>query len=454
MAIPGTLDSLQFSGPVSIPAGASMILPTTLRSLEFLSLSLGDTLAINGTLDNLQFSGNVRLSTGASMTIAGTFDNLQFSRGVYIHTGARLAINGMISSLDFNQVMVEQSATLALSGSIALTDTAVLGYGKEPSSLLGARVFEDGVTFLLEDGTALSLNGELPGTVTAERGDVTFGSLTRTTAGEDVATTPSGWLTVFVTIKAWGGGGGGGRGDIGNDEEEGRSGSYLWAEYLVPFGDVLTLTVGGGGAGTSSCMGGSGGFPNGGSGGSGGDDCSSHPRSSAAGGGGGGGASFVCSTRDSIGMILSASGGGGGAGITGSAGGGGGGGGGTNNGVVGSGGDGGNFGADGSPGINGNGNGGCGYGGCDDRFYSNHGSNGWTNWPITSYKKAGGGGHTSNSYVANHDGVMTSDAHYDASGSGGGGDTETGGTRGRVVLIVRGEATSFDSVGEATFVVQ
>ena len=50
--------------------------------------------------------------------------------------------------------------------------------------------------------------------------------------------------------------------------------------------------------------------------------------------------------------------------------------------------------------------------------------------------------------------VNTGDAHYSLSGSGGGGNCQQTGTRGRVVLIVGGEATAFDSPGsEATFVV-
>ena len=49
----------------------------------------------------------------------------------------------------------------------------------------------------------------------------------------------------------------------------------------------------------------------------------------------------------------------------------------------------------------------------------------------------------------------TGDAHYSSSGSGAGGACQTTGTRGWVVLIVGGEATTFDSPGsEATFVVQ
>ena len=51
--------------------------------------------------------------------------------------------------------------------------------------------------------------------------------------------------------------------------------------------------------------------------------------------------------------------------------------------------------------------------------------------------------------------VNTGDAHYSSSGSGAGGAFGGAGTRGRVVLIVGGEATTFDSAGsEATFVVQ
>ena len=51
--------------------------------------------------------------------------------------------------------------------------------------------------------------------------------------------------------------------------------------------------------------------------------------------------------------------------------------------------------------------------------------------------------------------VNTDDTYYSSSGSGAGGACETTGTRGRVVLIVGGEATFFDSPGsEATFVVQ
>ena len=50
--------------------------------------------------------------------------------------------------------------------------------------------------------------------------------------------------------------------------------------------------------------------------------------------------------------------------------------------------------------------------------------------------------------------VNTGGAHYSSSGSGGGGGCQTTGTRGRVVLIIGGEATTFDSPGsEATFVV-
>eukprot|EP01044_Picomonas_judraskeda_P014384 COSAG03_NODE_2276_length_2924_cov_1.838938_5_plen_134_part_00 len=51
--------------------------------------------------------------------------------------------------------------------------------------------------------------------------------------------------------------------------------------------------------------------------------------------------------------------------------------------------------------------------------------------------------------------VNTGDTHYSSSGSGAGGACHTTGTRGRVVLIFGGEATTFDSAGsEATFVVQ
>ena len=57
--------------------------------------------------------------------------------------------------------------------------------------------------------------------------------------------------------------------------------------------------------------------------------------------------------------------------------------------------------------------------------------------------------------ATDHNPVNTGDAHYSSSGDGQGGASNTDGERGRVVLIVGGEATIFDSAGsEATFVVQ
>ena len=79
--------------------------------------------------------------------------------------------------------------------------------------------------------------------------------------------------------------------------------------------------------------------------------------------------------------------------------------------------------------------------------------------------KCGGGGAASFKNVvagtsvtvdaSSENAVNTGDAHYSSSGSGAGGECQSTGTRGRVVLIVGGEATTFDSAGsEATFVVQ
>ena len=58
-------------------------------------------------------------------------------------------------------------------------------------------------------------------------------------------------------------------------------------------------------------------------------------------------------------------------------------------------------------------------------------------------------------YATDQASVNTGDAHWDSGGSGRGGDGQTdNAVRGRVVLVIRGEATVFDSTGsEVTFVV-
>ena len=275
---------------------------------------------------------------------------------------------------------------------------------------------------------------------------------------------------IVVTIKAWGGGGAGGTMVVNYGDPKGGAGGYATADYLALPGETLTISVGN--KGTYNTNDGFG-WPNGGQSGS-------YSYVSGA----GGGASFVETARDSIGVILGAGGGGGGSsGQHGSAGGGGGGG--TSNGVVGSGGHssdtsdctsacngvGGNGGA-GRSNFNshspGSATGGGGSGGTPTGS-SEHGvdANGAGGSGDSSYQGTGGGGGgaaSSKNVIAgtfstidatDQASINTADAHWDTAGSGRGGDgTYDNAVRGRVVLVIRGEATVFDSTGGVvTFVV-
>eukprot|EP01043_Picozoa_sp_COSAG02_P059555 COSAG02_NODE_7614_length_2933_cov_18.892025_3_plen_529_part_01 len=251
-------------------------------------------------------TGALSVATGAMLTITGTLGmSFEYKDSFEVATGGSLTVNGAVV-LDSSWLL---SAALRADGAV------VLG---------------GGLTMSLPDGTAVSLDGELPGQITAQRDGATVGTVSRDGTGT-VAASPDGWYGVVVTIKAWGGGGGGGRGSNQAYCKAG-AGGFAQANYLAVGGETLVVTVGGGGGAVScnSCSRAPGGSPNGGMGGSG----------SAYAGGGGGGASFVRTTRDSLGVVVGAGGGGGSNGHA-SGDGGGGGGGGTHDGAVGSGGNGG-----------------------------------------------------------------------------------------------------------------
>ena len=362
---------------------------------------------------------------------------LEFTEALSVATGGRLWLAGTMS-LPSN-VIVEHHGTLRVAGDIALSDTAVLGHGREPEALLGSRLQLDGeVTVSHEDGTTLVLSGELPGTVTATLAGETVGTIVRTETGVDTVTTGEGWLRTVVKIKAWGAGGGGG--ERTSNQGWGGAGGYAEAEYLAMIGDTLQVTVGFGGM-KGNEGGGSpdGGFPNGG-----------YAGEWSYAGGGGGGASFVraytVTTRDSTGVVLGAGGGGGGGGSQCNAGNGGGGGG-TDNGNIGVGGYGSSSG-DGSAGTHGAGRGGY---NSQSRGQDQNGAGG--NYGCSN-GGGGAGGRASfknvidDTYRAvnafDRNPVNTDDPHYSASYSGQGGNRQEHGTRGRVVLIVGGEATIFD----------
>eukprot|EP01043_Picozoa_sp_COSAG02_P016429 COSAG02_NODE_722_length_18047_cov_5.952803_6_plen_1621_part_00 len=328
---------------------------------------------------SLTRTGRLAIARGGSLTLSGTLDDLEFS------------------TIEAGYVSVAAGGELRVSGSIRLSDTSVLGYGMQPAALRGRRTLAHGVTVTQTGGAVATLQGELPGTLTAESGGATAGSLTRTLAGQDSATSPDGWLSVVVTIKAWGGGGGGGYGCGGNGYGggfPGGAGGFAQADYLGLAGDTLTVQVGNyGNPGNGNRAGG---WPNGANGGSWGHH-----------GGGGGGSSHVrghiVSTRASTGVVVGAGGGGGGGG-GGSSDAGGGGGGGTYNGNAGSGGAGGTSGNNAGTSSNGNGSGGQGNN-CDNDY---------------TPKAASGGGGIGGSRSRNIDGVFSCWG-YDAPHGGAGG---------------------------------
>jgi hypothetical protein len=406
-------------------------------------------------------------STASEVTVTHT-------GALSVATGAMLTISGTISSLEYTE-----SFEVATGGSLTVLGTVVLDSYWLVWALRadGEVVLGGGLTMPLPDGTAVSLDGELPGQITAQRDGATVGTVSRDGTGT-VAASPDGWYGVVITIKAWGGGGAGGSYSGGNPW--GGAGGFAEADYLAVAGETLTVTVGGGGS-RCSCSGGagSGGYPNGGDG-----------NRANNGAGGGGGSSHVVTSRDSTGVIVGAGGGGGGAegNHCSSAGGGGGG---TQDGVVGEGGQGAyccnSGGCNGNPGTNGGGggggmdgtgnggagggNGGRGGSGANSHSLAGDGSdsNGaGGSGDLASYDSSGGGGGGASSFkgvlpgtsrtvdATTMDAVNIDDTHYSLANNGKGGTSGGGdGTDGRVVLIVGGEATTFDNTGiEANFVVQ
>lgn len=422
---------------------------------------------------SLTRNGRLTIARGGSLTVSGTLDGLEFS------------------TIEAGYVSIAAGGALWISGSIRLSDTSVLGYGMQPAALRGRRKLAHGVTVAQTGGAVATLQGELPGTLTAESGGATVGSLTRTLAGQDSATSPDGWLSVVVTIKAWGGGGGGGQGTTGNvygGAFPGGAGGFAQADYLGLAGDTLTVSVGN--FGTSGNSNRAGGWPNGANGGDWSRD-----------GGGGGGSShvrgYIVTTRASTGVVVGAGGGGGG-GASDSSDSGGGGGGGTSNGLVGSGGSGGysSSGDNAGDGSNGNGGGGQGHD-CNDNYdpatASGGGGMGGARIRMTGGRAndhgstpcwggdaphggagggggpdhgggGGGGGSSFKNTIAGTERtvdatsdqpVNTEDPHYSSGGSGKGGRYEQNGVKGRVVMIVGGEPTYFDTSGsDQTFTLQ
>eukprot|EP01043_Picozoa_sp_COSAG02_P040250 COSAG02_NODE_3241_length_7111_cov_9.239019_3_plen_674_part_00 len=403
-------------------------------------------------------------STASEVTVTHT-------GALSVAAGAMLTISGTISSLEYTE-----SFEVATGGSLTVLGTIVLDSSWLVSALRadGAVVLGGGLTMPLPDGTAVSLDGELPGQITAQRDGATVGTVSRDGTGTVVAS-PDGWYGVVVTIKAWGGGGGDGSGWSSNSWGDcgGAAGGFATADYLALSGETLTVRVGDGGQGADNSGGSSNGFgvggsPNGARGGS-----YDHGD-----GGGGGGASYVSTSRASTGVVVGAGGGGGGGGYwsTGSDCGGGGGGG-THNGIVGSGGAG-NGRGQGLAGTNGNGGGGAGVqsstgGASDFGGAGGHGdgadANGGGGGGHSDYGSGGGGGAASFKNIVagssttvdatNGSPVNTGDEHYSSSGSGSGTSqcttSRNSGTRGRVVLIISGEASFFDSPGsDVSFVVQ
>ena len=155
----------------------------------------------------------------------------------------------------------KESFEVATGGSLAVLGAVVLDSSWLLSAALradGAVVLGGGLTMPLPDGTAVSLDGELPVQIMAQRDGATVGTVSRDGTGT-VAASLDGWYGVVVTIKAWGGGGGRGS----SSYCKAGAGGFAQADYLAASGETLTVTAGGGGFGTFSRTSGSGGSPNG-----------------------------------------------------------------------------------------------------------------------------------------------------------------------------------------------
>eukprot|EP01046_Picozoa_sp_COSAG06_P003523 COSAG06_NODE_138_length_22354_cov_4.715704_5_plen_1055_part_00 len=392
----------------------------------------GDCTWSDAVQSTLRHTGALSV-TGGSLIVAGTLATLEFAHGYPLEVAA--------------------GATLRVSGAIALPHSWLLSAALRAE---GTVTLDGGMTMPLIDGVVVTLGGGLPGTLTAT-GDAgaTVGTAARDVAG-NVALSPSDWLPVVVTIKAWGGGGGGGF----PGSATGGAGGFAAADYLAQAGDTLVVTVGNGGQSYTSTV--YGGFPNGVAPGS---VYSSYE------GGGGGGASFVraytASTRDATGVVVGAGGGGGSSGGGSSWGyySGGGGGGGTWDGAIGSRGWGGT--SSGSDGTDGNGGGGSTsssyVGGASDHGGQGGGQQlgqqggGHANGAGGgAYQGVGGGGGGAASFAnvvagsartvdaADGSPANTEDPQYQTGQGSGEGRTSTG-YRGRVVLLVGGEETTFDT---------
>ncbi len=103
--------------------------------------------------------------------------------------GGALSIGGRLSEYEFepsSSVLVEAGAVFELDGDIGLTDTWLLTFMSRSS---GTFQLQGGVTMILPDGTAPTLEGQLPGTIVATLNGAVAGSLTRTADG--LATGPT-----------------------------------------------------------------------------------------------------------------------------------------------------------------------------------------------------------------------------------------------------------------------
>ena len=90
---------------------------------------------------------------------------------------------------------VATGGMLTISGSVQLTDLSLVGAAWS-SANAGTVVFDGGVAAVLPDGTAASISGSMPGTLTVQSNGATVVSIARSDSSAVASFTPSDWAAV------------------------------------------------------------------------------------------------------------------------------------------------------------------------------------------------------------------------------------------------------------------
>ena len=135
--------------------------------------------SVHGGLQSLSFLGAVNVATDALLTLPSQVRAVTFQKMVTLGEEVALLVSGQDNfRLSFvGGVTLSRGSSLTIIGTVSLSEN-ILFCGLLPDA--GTLVLEGQVSMMLEDGTAMIINGALPGTVTATALDgQVIGTLTR-----------------------------------------------------------------------------------------------------------------------------------------------------------------------------------------------------------------------------------------------------------------------------------